>query len=281
ADRVVRDPAGRQRERHLPPPPGCALLLRRPDRPRPARRLRGPEGHRGRGGRALAAPEPRDDTGAGRVRLLIALSLLAAWTGAALGATGKDPRKVIKPAAQARAKLIAVQFDDLPGFGWKASPAQTDRSKPRCSYYHPDQSRLTENGEYTSPDFTRPDGLYVSSSVGVFVSAKQAHQSFALVARPELPRCLGESVLSSGQPGHITRRDAGKLAFPKFGDRSASYRIVFSIRNVGQQVPATIDLVAINKGAVDVAVFFSSAGQPVPASFERKITSAVVARVGR
>jgi hypothetical protein len=214
------------------------------------------------------------------MRLLALLGLCFAVTaGAALAGEAKEPKKAIKPAVQARAKRVAVGLKDLPGFGWKAQPSQSDRSSPRCAYYRPDQSRLTENGDYTSPDFTRSDGLYVSSSVGIFVSAKQAQQSFALVVRPELPRCLGESVVKSGTPGHITLRSAGKLAFPKLGNRSQAYRVVFAVKNGNQQVPATIDLVAINKGAVDVAVFFSSAGLPVPASFERKIAQAVAARM--
>jgi hypothetical protein len=212
------------------------------------------------------------------MRLLAVLAILAG-AGVAVAATAKEPKKVIKPAVQARAKRIAVQAKDLPGFGWKAEPPQSDRSSPHCSYYDPDQSKLTENADYTSPDFTRADGLFVSSSVGIFVSAKQAKTGFALVVRPELPRCLGESVVKSGAPGHITLRSAGKLAFPKYGDRSAAYRIVFLVKSGKQQVPATIDLVAVNKGAVDVALFFSSAGQPVPASMERRITAAVVSRI--
>jgi hypothetical protein len=216
------------------------------------------------------------------MRLLALFGVVAAVVavaGTAVASQGREPKKAIKPAVQARAKRIAVGLKDLPGFGWKAQPSQSDRSSPRCSYYRPDQSRLTENGDYTSPDFTRSDGLYVSSTVGIFVSGKQAQQSFALVVRPQLPRCLGESVVESGTPGHITLRSAGKLPFPKLGDRSAAYRVVFAVKNGNQQVPATIDLVAINKGGVDVAVFFSSAGLPVPASFERKIAAAVAARM--
>jgi hypothetical protein len=216
------------------------------------------------------------------MRLLALLGVVAAVVavaGTAVAGQGREPKKVIKPAVQARAKRIAVGLKDLPGFGWKAQPSQSDRSSPRCSYYRPDQSPLTENGDYTSPDFTRSDGLYVSSTVGIFVSAKQAQQSFALVVRAQLPRCLGESVVKSGTPGHITLRSAGKLPFPTLGDRSAAYRVVFAVKNGNQQVPATIDLMAINKGGVDVAVFFSSAGLPVPASFERKIAAAVAARM--
>jgi hypothetical protein len=212
--------------------------------------------------------------------LLAVLGILAAAGGnVSAAATAKEPKKAIKPAVQARAKRIALRAADLPGFGWKAEPSQSDRSSPHCSYYDPDESDLTENADYTSPDFTRPDGLYVSSKVGIFVSAKQAKKSFALVARPELPRCLAQLVVKSGAPGHITLRSAGKLAFSKYGDRSAAYRIVFLVKSGTEQVPATIDLVAINKGAVDVALIFSSAGQPVPASMERKLTATVVSRM--
>ncbi len=207
------------------------------------------------------------------------LGILAAVAGTAAVASAREPRKQIKPVVQARAKRISVRLGDLPGFGWTATPAQSDPAGPHCSYYDPDQSKLTENGDYTSPDFTRADGLYVSSSVGIFVSAKQAAAAYALVVRPELPRCLGESVVRSGKPGRITLRSAGKLAFARYGDRSAAYRIVFSVKSGGTQVPATIDIVAINEASVDAALFFGSAGAPVPSGFERKITSTVAAGI--
>jgi hypothetical protein len=209
----------------------------------------------------------------------VLLALAAATAAAAAAGRSGEPKKAIKPAVQARAKRIAVHLGDLSGFGWKTSPSQSDRSSARCPYYRPDRSKLTQNGDYTSPDFTRPDGLYVSSSVGIFVSAKQAQQAYALVVRPELARCLGESVVKSGKPGHITLRSAGAFAFPAHGDRSAAYRVAFLVKSGNQQVPATIDIVAVNRGAVDVALFFSSAGKPVPATFERMIAAAVVGRI--
>jgi hypothetical protein len=213
------------------------------------------------------------------VRLLAVLGIVAVASAGAAGATGKAPRQAIEPALQAHAKKIAVRLGDLPGFGWKAHAPQTDRSSPRCSYYNPDRSKLTENGDYVSPDFIRSDGLYVSSSVGIYASAKQAKTAFALVVRPELPRCLGESIVKSDKPGHIKLHSTGTLAFRRYGDASVAYRIVFLVKNGGQQVPATIDLVAINEGAVDVVLFFSAAGQPVPPGLERTVTAAVTARI--
>ena len=215
------------------------------------------------------------------MRLLAVLGIFAVAAGVAVAAPAKEPKKVIKPAVQARARHISVQLRDLPGFGWKAEPSQSDRSSPHCSYYDPDQSKLTENGDYTSPDFTRADGLYVSSSVGIFVSGKQAQTAYGLVVRPDLPRCLGQIVARSGKPGHITVHSAGPLKFPRYGDRSAAFRVVFLVKSAQAPVPATIDLVAVNQGAVDVAVIFGAAGQPVPSSFERKIVAAVAARIAR
>jgi hypothetical protein len=167
----------------------------------------------------------------------------------------------------------------LPGLGWKAGPASKDKSSPHCSYYDPDQSKLTENGDYTSPDFTRTDGTYVSSTVGIFVSAQQAKTGFAAVVRPELPRCLGEIIAKSGAPGSIKVKSAATLAFPHYGDTSVAYRVVFTVKSGKTLVPAVIDVIAINQGAVDAAVFFGAAGQLVPASFERQIVGKVAARI--
>lgn len=215
------------------------------------------------------------------MRLLVVLVVAAAAVAAAAGASGKEPRKVIKPAAQARAKRIAVHLSDLPGSGWKAEPSKPDQSNPHCSYYDPDESKLTENGDYTSPDFTRPDGTYASSTVGVFVSAKQAKTAFAAVVRPLLPRCLGQIVAGSGKPGEITVGSAGTLAFPRFGDRSAAFRVVFSVRSGTTRVRATIDIVAVNRGAVDAAVFFGGLGGGVSPSLEHSVVGAVTRRIGR
>ena len=215
------------------------------------------------------------------MRLLAALGIFAALTAVAVAAPSKEPKKAIVPAVQKRAKFIAVKLGDLPGAGWKSQPSQADRSSPHCSYYNPDQSKLTENGDFTSPDFTRADGTYVSSSIGIFVSAKQAQTAYSLVVSPALPRCLGQVVARSGKPGQISVKSAGTLSFPGYGDRSAAFRVVFLVKTASTPVAATIDLVAINKDKVDAAVFFGSAGEPVPARFERKIVGAVAARLSK
>jgi hypothetical protein len=211
-------------------------------------------------------------------RLLVVLTVAVLGTATAASGTGKEPRKAIRAAAQARAKHIAVGLRDLAGFGWHATPTRSDRSNARCSYYDPDQSLLTEHADYTSPDFTRSDGLYVSSTVRIFATGAQAKTSYGLVARPALARCLGESIAGSLKV-HIVLRSTGPLPFPRRGDRSVAYRIEFLVDDMGQKVPATIDLVVIDKGAVDVALFFSSAGRLPPADLERRVSAAVAGRI--
>ena len=58
ADRVVRDDAGRERQRAAARASGRAVLRGRPDRQGPGRGLRGAQGCHGRGSRVLAAAEP-------------------------------------------------------------------------------------------------------------------------------------------------------------------------------------------------------------------------------
>jgi hypothetical protein len=213
------------------------------------------------------------------VRVLAVLGLFAVLTAVATAATANDPKKVIKPAVQAKAKAIAVKRSDLPGSGWKAGPAEPSKATPRCSYYNPDQSHLTENGDYTSPNFTRSDGTYVSSTVGIFVSAQQAKTGYLAVVRPDLPKCLAELVVKSGPAGSIKITSAGPLAFKQYQTRSAAYRIVFSVKSGKTNVPAIIDVLAINSGAVDAAIFFGSVLKPPPAAFEQRIVDRLAARI--
>jgi hypothetical protein len=71
------------------------------------------------------------------------------------------------------------------------------------------------------------------------------------------------------------------VAAAPYGDRSAAFRVVFDVKSGNNVVSATVDVVAINQGAVDAAVIFGSAGQPEPARFEQQIVGKVAARIGK
>jgi hypothetical protein len=201
----------------------------------------------------------------------------AVIAGTAFAAQG-DPQKKLTKAGQARARAAALRLSDV-GPGWKAEPSNSKQSNPRCSTYNPDQSDLVEIGDYDSPDFSRPDGTFVSSTTGVFKTTAMARTAYARVAVPALPRCFAE-LFKKGitKPSSATIFSAGPLAFPKYGDRSNAYRITTSVKTPAARVRATIDLVVFNRGQIDVAMIFIAINQALPASLEQRLVAKVAGR---
>ena len=226
-DRDLRDHARRKRQRHLLRPPRGAVLLRRPNRARSGRGLRGPEMHCGRGSRALAPPEPRLRAERDAERMMravrgVAVGVLALGlcVPVALAAKG-DPQKKITRAGQANA-IAAAAPRRPPADGWQQQPRQPkqkDDSSPRCSYYNPDQSDLVEIGDYDSPDFDQADGSSISSSTGVFKTVAMGKTAYARVAKPALVKCLAELFKKGAGAAKTTILSAAPLNFKRYGDR--------------------------------------------------------------
>ena len=211
---------------------------------------------------------------------LAALLAMAALSVAGALAAGGDPVKKIKPADQARAEKIAVSLADV-GAGWKATKSSSTSSDPKCSYYNPDQSDLVENGHYDSPDFTRKDGSFVTSTIGIFATSAQARTGYGRVVRPELPKCLGELFVKGiTKPNSAKVVSTGVLAFPRYSDRSNAYRVVFSFKGPSGSIPVVLDVVTINRGRVDVAMIFVGVGGSLPSSFEQAVAGKVAGRLG-
>ena len=209
---------------------------------------------------------------------LLVVALAAVLAGTALAAQG-DPQKKFTKAGQARARAVSLKLADF-GEGWTSKPATNKQeSSPRCSSYNPDQSDLIEIGDYDSPDFSRPDGTFVSSTTGVFKTAAMARAGYARVAVPALPHCFAE-IFKKGitKPNSATILSASPLSFPKYGDRSNAYRLTSLVQTPLARVRATIDLVVFNRGQVDVAIIFLGINQALPASLEQTLVAKVAAR---
>jgi hypothetical protein len=210
---------------------------------------------------------------------LLVLAAAAVLTAVSAAAPANPPRKVIRAAVQARAVRIAIGVFDLPGTGWSAEPPSQASMAWRCSYYDPDQSRLTENGAY-SVGYSRDDGLYISSTVDIFASATEGRAAYAAVAQPLSARCLGEaSARSSQPPGSVRLRSAVQLVSGRFGDRSIAFRLVFSSKQRRRAVRTTLDVLdvwVINRGAANAMLTFGNAREE---SVERRVVARVAARM--
>jgi hypothetical protein len=213
-------------------------------------------------------------------RLLGVAVLAAALAVPVAFASNGEPQKRLTKAGQAKARAIALRQSDFPA-GWVGKPnTNTSQDTPRCSTYNPDQSDLIETGDVDSPDFTRADGSFVSSSVGIFKTKKMARTGFARVARPQLASCFGELFQKGAAPATVQLLHVGPLAFRQLGDRSNAYRLTADVTLQGTTIPVAIDIVSFNRGRVDVAMIFLGIRGPLPASFERSLAAKVAARAG-
>jgi hypothetical protein len=211
-------------------------------------------------------------------RLLCAAVVAAAFAVPVALASGGEPQKRLTKADQAKARAISLRQSDFPS-GWVGKPnTTTSQDTPRCSTYNPDQSDLIETGDVDSPDFTRADSSFVSSSVGIFKTAKMAKAGYARVAKPQLASCFGELFKKGAAPAKVQLLHVGPLAFRRLGDRSNAYRLTANVTLQGTTIPVASDIVTFNRGRVDVAMIFLGIRGPLPAAFEQSLAGRMAAR---
>jgi hypothetical protein len=209
---------------------------------------------------------------------LAAAALVALALVATAAAGSGEPKKKIIPAVQAQARSINIHLSDLPPLGWKAKSSSSESSTPRCSYYNPVESDLTENGDATAPEFTLASGSFVSSSTGIFASAKQGRTAYARVVQPKLPLCLAE-IFRKGTGVPTTIVSAARVSFPNLAERTDAYHIVADVKAGSQTIRATIDLVAMNRAKTDVVLFLVGVGKPFGSAFELGLAKKLAARI--
>jgi hypothetical protein len=209
---------------------------------------------------------------------VVAVSLIVVSVAAA--AQG-DPKKVIIRSVQAKAKAINVRLTDLGAGEWTAKPSTPKSSTPRCSYYNPNQSDLTENGDADSPSFTLPSSSYIASTTGIFKTAAPGRTAYKRIVQPALPKCLAE-LLQKGVGSKLTVVSSNPISFPKLGERTNAYRVLadYSI-STSVVLHFSIDVVAMNRGKVDVALFFFYAGNgpAFTSAYEVGVARKVAARM--
>ncbi len=212
-----------------------------------------------------------------KLAVLVVVALLTA--GLATAANPREPKKVIVPAVQAKAKAMNLRLSDLPAaMGFKAKPGSSGNSDPRCSYYNPDQSDLTENGDAKSPEFTLTSGSFISSSASIFKTATQGRTAYARVVQPKLPNCLAEVFRKGAAPTKVTIVSSKEIPFPKLAERSNAYRIVATFTSGSQKIAVYLDAVLMNRGKVDAIIFFAGIGNFYNSTFEQNLAAIVAAR---
>ncbi len=212
---------------------------------------------------------------------LLAVAAVSLTVVAVAAAAPGDPKKVIVPAIQAKAKAINVHVADLGPGSWTAKPSNSKSSAPRCSYYNPNQSDLTENGDADSPNFTLPTESYVASSTGIFKTAAQGRTAYGRVVQPALPKCIAE-LFKGGfpNPASVKIVSSAAIGFPKLGERTNAFRVVADYKaSATVTVRIYLDIVTMNRAKVDVVLFYVGIGQAFSGPFEQGVARKVAARM--
>ena len=211
----------------------------------------------------------------GVVIAVVALAVLRARRARCKGRPAEEDHRR-RAGEGKRASLIAA---DLPG--WKATPHKKsdDASDPRCSYYNPDQSDLVEIGDYDSPDFDRADGSSIFVSTGVFRTVAMAKTAYSRVAQPTLARCLGEIFKKGAGGSTVTIFSAKPVQVATYGDRSSAFRVVASVKvNSTTHARVYLDILVLNKGAVDIAALALGIRNPLPGNLLQGIATKLASR---
>jgi hypothetical protein len=208
-------------------------------------------------------PQPqRDDIGiVPRLRrlLFVLVAALAFCATAGAAATG-DPQYQAVQADQDWASAIVLSGSDM-GSGWRQSSSDgaTDgggsAGDTACST--PDESDLTLTAGSSSPDFSRADGAYVSTSAIVWQTADQAQADWDRNVQVGLLSCLAASAEgSTTKKVKVVVTGRKQLTYPALATRSAAFRLslVFKtsikvhkkLRKIA--VRATYDFIAVGTG---------------------------------
>jgi hypothetical protein len=207
---------------------------------------------------------------AGVTRLVASAALLLAalvFVGGPLAA--RDPRaekERLNPRDMALARTELLARADLAP-GWRRTPSSPDDDEPtRCPGWNPDFSRFTITGK-AKADFEHSQaGASILSTAEVYATRSQAVGDFRTGAKPGLARCL-KALLDKGfrQVRADARIVSARMVFgPRIGERSATYRLVASVRASGSSAPAYFDVHFFQRGRSIGGLLFTGVGTRVP-----------------
>ena len=194
-----------------------------------------------------------------RLTLAVVLGLALA---APASAGPRDEKERLTKAGQALARRAVLHRSDLSG-SWR--PVSVPARSNRCRSYDPDLSRFTVNGKAHSA-FVLQSGAAIGSSIGVYVTERQAAAAFAAQAKPGLLTCLSAGIVKQFARAGIKAAVVAKRMSrkPRIGARSASFRIVLMLNVGGGNAPYDVDLVTFQTHRAIAALSFQALGGPVP-----------------
>lgn len=189
-------------------------------------------------------------------------------------------------AGMAKAHRLLLTATDFPK-SWTRSPPDKPVPGLTCGNFAPSTIGIVETGAAASPHFAAAAiGPFVFQTAYVYATAAQARTFWRRAVRPELARCLSQTVAQgSTQDVRFTVGKTQVLALPRIGERSAAYRVPATATiaptqtTPGQTVPAYFDLLLIGRGTGMSAITLVALAEPVSNGLELAFARAAARRL--
>lgn len=184
---------------------------------------------------------------------------------------------------QAKAEAVVLQESDFPA-DWTSEPAEGDDEEGdaafrACLGLEPIEDVAA--AEADSPVFRTGGATEVKSSATVTPTADVINETFAAFEGPKMLECLTQNLegqFEAETEVTLAPPRAEKIDFPELGDGSTAVRVTSSFPADGEQVPLYIDLVAIKKDRVGMALMLVNAPEPFPTAAAVELAQIMVAR---
>lgn len=184
---------------------------------------------------------------------------------------------------QAKAEAVVLQESDFPA-DWTSEPAEGDDEEGdaafrACLGLEPIEDVAA--AEADSPVFRTGGATEVKSSATVAPTADAINETFAAFEGPKMLECLTQNLegqFEAETEVTLAPPRAEKIDFPELGDGSTAVRVTSSFPADGEQVPLYIDLVAIKKDRVGMALMLVNAPEPFPTAAAVELAQIMVAR---
>lgn len=201
----------------------------------------------------------------GRLALVVATALVVVGVASGGLAARGDPKRAITKADQARAKAMLVRKGDLaPGF--TGTPSGQDTDDMYCAAL--DESDLTLTGDAESPNFTlQATGKYfrIGSEAKIYKTTANALASWKRGTSAAGERCA-RSTLTKALAGLASITSFGRLSVPTIAPLTIAYQVVIAVKSGATTVPIYADVVVLQRGRAQVALFVFSGGRPLARS---------------
>ena len=148
-----------------------------------------------------------------------------------------------------------------------------------CAVISPDAEcagGATVNATFAeSPAFAQGEDTYATSLAGVFATAAQARQAFALL-RSALDDCLIKAI---DKEKDIDDVSGGPLSFRRLGERSTAFQILGHVKSNSLSVAIYFDIVLIQRERALALAIFGNAFDPFDESLKERLARKVAQRM--